>query len=344
MRGAPADGGMGGGPFVQPLALQGQGQWQQDESASASRGSGSARSHPHSQHHPYQQSQQPQHAPQQPSLGQGGMGPNPSAGGAMQGPTGSSRRIHVRNLPWEVTSTDLHTIFEQYGPVDEAMVIMHKSDPNKSRGFGFVNFQNPESVQAVFANPPPTISNREIHVALAAAHDNAAGYGAQGAGGGMGPAGNMQQMGPMGGIAMGPMGPIAVGAGMGVRAGYPLQQHQQPQQQQTQHQPQMQMQQFHQAHMYPQQQQQRAQPASAGPQMHMYPQFVQQPMGPISFQMPPGVIAAPPMAIGPGMDGMIGSMSDPMVAALAQKATMGMTLPISLPLHMGQQQGQKHGQ
>ncbi|MCC6581703.1 MAG: RNA-binding protein [Phycisphaeraceae bacterium] len=45
--------------------------------------------------------------------------------------------IYVGNLPYRTTDDDLRLLFEQYGPVHSAKVIMDR-DSGRSRGFGFV--------------------------------------------------------------------------------------------------------------------------------------------------------------------------------------------------------------
>lgn len=46
-------------------------------------------------------------------------------------------RLFVGGLSHEMTSADLRTLFENFGPVDDAIVVMDR-DLGESRGFGFV--------------------------------------------------------------------------------------------------------------------------------------------------------------------------------------------------------------
>lgn len=46
-------------------------------------------------------------------------------------------QIYVGNLPWECTSADLRRMFEAFGAVIAANVVVDR-DTGKSRGYGFV--------------------------------------------------------------------------------------------------------------------------------------------------------------------------------------------------------------
>ena len=51
------------------------------------------------------------------------------------------KKLYVGNFPYETDSTQLVHLFSQFGEVIEAMVIPHH-DSGKSKGFGFVTFDN----------------------------------------------------------------------------------------------------------------------------------------------------------------------------------------------------------
>ena len=51
-----------------------------------------------------------------------------------------SKRLFVGNLDWGLTSEGLAQAFAMFGAVAEAVVIM--DDRNRSKGFGFVTFEN----------------------------------------------------------------------------------------------------------------------------------------------------------------------------------------------------------
>ena len=54
-----------------------------------------------------------------------------------------AKNLYVGNLVWDCTSDDLLQLFQQYGAVKNAQVIMDR-DTNRSRGFGFVEMPNDE--------------------------------------------------------------------------------------------------------------------------------------------------------------------------------------------------------
>jgi cold-inducible RNA-binding protein len=52
-----------------------------------------------------------------------------------------STNLYVGNLSFKVTSDDLREIFEQYGEVKSASVVMDR-ETGRSRGFGFVEMNS----------------------------------------------------------------------------------------------------------------------------------------------------------------------------------------------------------
>lgn len=56
-------------------------------------------------------------------------------------------KIYVGNLSFRTTEEDLRLLFEQYGGVDEAAIVMDR-ETDRSRGFGFVTMQNDGEAQA----------------------------------------------------------------------------------------------------------------------------------------------------------------------------------------------------
>jgi cold-inducible RNA-binding protein len=51
------------------------------------------------------------------------------------------KRLYVGNLPWSTSSTELQALFEPYGAVRAAEVIMDRVT-GRSRGFGFVEMED----------------------------------------------------------------------------------------------------------------------------------------------------------------------------------------------------------
>ncbi len=54
--------------------------------------------------------------------------------------------IYVGNLNFKVNENDLEEVFEDYGTVDSAKIIIDKFT-GKSKGFGFVTMENQEEAQ-----------------------------------------------------------------------------------------------------------------------------------------------------------------------------------------------------
>jgi RNA recognition motif-containing protein len=52
-----------------------------------------------------------------------------------------SKNLYVGNLPYNTTSDELRTAFEQYGTVSRTQVISDR-ETGRSRGFGFVEMED----------------------------------------------------------------------------------------------------------------------------------------------------------------------------------------------------------
>lgn len=59
-------------------------------------------------------------------------------------------KIYVGNLSYSTSSEDLRTLFEEFGSVDSAEVVMDRNT-NRSRGFGFVEMSSGEEAQAAIS-------------------------------------------------------------------------------------------------------------------------------------------------------------------------------------------------
>jgi RNA recognition motif-containing protein len=57
-------------------------------------------------------------------------------------------KLFVGNLSWKATNDDLRQKFETYGEVTDAVIIMERDNPGRSRGFGFVEFAEDADAQA----------------------------------------------------------------------------------------------------------------------------------------------------------------------------------------------------
>ena len=61
-----------------------------------------------------------------------------------------NNRIFAGGLPWEAGDTDLTTAFSHFGQVKDSKVVMDR-DTGKSRGFGFVTFEEDEDAAKAVA-------------------------------------------------------------------------------------------------------------------------------------------------------------------------------------------------
>jgi RNA recognition motif-containing protein len=58
-----------------------------------------------------------------------------------------ARKLYVGNLGYGVTDSDLSKMFEPYGTVESAQVLMDR-DTGRSKGFGFVEMKSDQEAQA----------------------------------------------------------------------------------------------------------------------------------------------------------------------------------------------------
>lgn len=91
--------------------------------------------------------------------------------GSQNGSTGSGRstpssdsspgKLFVGGLSWQTTPDKLRDYFGQFGTVTDVLVM---KDPvtQRSRGFGFITFSSPESVERVLAVPSHSLDGKKI--------------------------------------------------------------------------------------------------------------------------------------------------------------------------------------
>jgi len=60
------------------------------------------------------------------------------------------KKLYAGNLSYDVTDSSLQTMFEAYGAVRSAQIIMDR-DTGRSKGFGFVEMDNDQEAQAAIA-------------------------------------------------------------------------------------------------------------------------------------------------------------------------------------------------
>jgi heterogeneous nuclear ribonucleoprotein A1/A3 len=78
----------------------------------------------------------------------------------------SRRRLFVANLSWDVGDRNLRRAFELFGPVVEARIVKDR-DTGRSRGFGFVTFEDPADAAAALAMHGEDIDGRSVRIEYA---------------------------------------------------------------------------------------------------------------------------------------------------------------------------------
>jgi RNA recognition motif-containing protein len=95
-----------------------------------------------------------------------------------------SKKLFVGSLSWDTNDEGLRSAFSAHGEVSEAVVISDR-DTGRSRGFGFVTFEDDEAADKALAALNGTeLDGRSIRVDVAQAKQRSGGGG--GGGGGRG--------------------------------------------------------------------------------------------------------------------------------------------------------------
>ncbi len=126
-----------------------------------------------------------------------------------------SRKIYVGNLPWSTTSSDLEAMFSPHGAVRAAEVISDR-ETGRSRGFGFIEMETDEGLQAsIAALNGHEINGRPLTVNEARERTPRPGGGGGGGGGGRSGGGGRGYGGGGGGYGGGGGGGGGYGGGGG---------------------------------------------------------------------------------------------------------------------------------
>jgi RNA recognition motif-containing protein len=97
-----------------------------------------------------------------------------------------SKKLFVGSLSWDTNDEGLRAAFGAHGEISEAVVISDR-DTGRSRGFGFVTFDDDEAAdKAVAALNGTELDGRTIRVDVAQAKERSGGGGGGGRGGGGG--------------------------------------------------------------------------------------------------------------------------------------------------------------
>jgi RNA recognition motif-containing protein len=94
-----------------------------------------------------------------------------------------SKKLFVGSLSWDTNDEGLRNAFAAHGEVSEAVVISDR-DTGRSRGFGFVTFEDDEAADtAMSALNGTELDGRTIRVDVAQAKQRSGGGGGGGGGG-----------------------------------------------------------------------------------------------------------------------------------------------------------------
>ena len=96
------------------------------------------------------------------------------------------KKLYVGNLSYEVSDSDLSTMFAAHGTVESAQVIMDR-DTGRSKGFGFVEMGSDQEAQAaIAAMNGKEMGGRTLTINEAKPREDRGGGGYGGGGGGRG--------------------------------------------------------------------------------------------------------------------------------------------------------------
>ncbi len=94
-----------------------------------------------------------------------------------------SINIYVGNLSFDASESELRGMFEAYGAVDSAKIIVDQFT-NRSRGFGFIEMRDrEEGLKAIQELDSKTVGGRALKVNEARPRTNSGGGGGGGGGG-----------------------------------------------------------------------------------------------------------------------------------------------------------------
>ncbi|HEY2909934.1 MAG TPA: RNA-binding protein [Gemmataceae bacterium] len=92
--------------------------------------------------------------------------------------------LYVGNLPWSTTTEDLNAMFQPFGTVARAQIVMDR-ETGRSRGFGFVEMANQaEAEAAIAALNNQDMNGRPLTVNIAKPREGGGGGGGRRGGGG----------------------------------------------------------------------------------------------------------------------------------------------------------------
>ena len=93
------------------------------------------------------------------------------------------KKLYVGNLAYSMTDGELQSLFEEYGTVESAQIIMDR-ETGRSKGFGFVEMADAEAADdAIRGLNRQEAGGRQLNVNEARPRENRGGGGCRGRGG-----------------------------------------------------------------------------------------------------------------------------------------------------------------
>ena len=85
-------------------------------------------------------------------------------------------KLYVGNLPYNISDDQLNDMFAKFGTPDSARVITDR-DTGQSKGFGFVEFSNPDQAKEALSLDGTEFGGRSLKVNEARPKNESAGAG-----------------------------------------------------------------------------------------------------------------------------------------------------------------------
>ncbi|MBS0358327.1 MAG: RNA-binding protein [Proteobacteria bacterium] len=101
-------------------------------------------------------------------------------------------KIYVGNLPYRITEQDVEAAFNQYGPIENVMLIKDRAT-GRLKGFGFVTFETEAAAQDALKMDGKDFQGRPLKVSIAREKTEGGGGSRGGREGGRGGAGGARR-------------------------------------------------------------------------------------------------------------------------------------------------------
>jgi len=78
----------------------------------------------------------------------------------------AKKKIYVGNLSYDTTQDRLSETFSQFGELEDVRLIIDR-ETNRSKGFAFLTFTEPESAQNAVDAAPMELDGRQLRINIA---------------------------------------------------------------------------------------------------------------------------------------------------------------------------------